>query len=375
MPMSLLQTLRDTPLAFVDVETTGASADFGHRVIEIGVCRMERGACVAEFEQLIDPQRRVSPGVTAITGITQAMVTGQPKFTDLLPRLLPLLQGAVVLGHNVRFDLGFLRREFRRAGQELTAALGEGVHVMDTVRIARRRFGRGGNALQSLAPRLGYQPDVAHRALADARSTAFVFEKLMEPVGGWDLCLCDAIKEQGGPMGLMPVSPRESLLPLELEEALEQRCAVMMEYLDARQKRTQRVIEPLTVRRSGGELLMVAYCHMRQERRTFKLDRIVRLDRVAPPIPPPAPPTTPPALPATPSPVEMPVEILVPEPLAVAPAPDPAPELFAEVTSPLAPPDADPPASRAVAGQAVQSRVFACADRAITATNQATPSQ
>jgi len=54
MPMSLLQTLRDTPLAFVDVETTGASADFGHRVIEIGVCRMERGACVAEFEQLID---------------------------------------------------------------------------------------------------------------------------------------------------------------------------------------------------------------------------------------------------------------------------------------------------------------------------------
>ena len=280
MPISLIHTLRETPLAFVDVETTGASADFGHRVIEIGVCRLEGGRCVAEYEQLIDPQRRISPGVTAMTGITQAMVTGQPKFTEQFPRLLPLLQGAVVLGHNVRFDLGFLRREFRRCGQELTAALGESVQVMDTVRIARRRFGRGGNALQSLAPRLGYQPDVAHRALADAKSTAFVFEKLMEPVGGWDLCLCDAIKEQGGPMGLMPVSRRESLLPLELEEALEQRCAVMMEYLDARQNRTQRVIEPLTVRRSGGELLMVAFCHMRQDRRTFKLDRIVQLSRL-----------------------------------------------------------------------------------------------
>src|SRR6185503_13142682 len=178
-----------------------------------------------------------------------------------------------VLGHNVRFDLGFLRKEFRRCRTELTAALGEGVHVLDTVRIARRRFGRGGNGLQSLAPRLGMQPAVAHRALADAQTTAFVFDRLMEPVGGWACCVCDAIREQGGPMGLMPASPRESLLPLELEEALEQKCAVRMEYLDARQKRTERVIEPLTVRRRGGELLLIAWCHMRNDRRTFKLER------------------------------------------------------------------------------------------------------
>jgi DNA polymerase III epsilon subunit family exonuclease len=298
MPISLVQKLRETPLAFVDVETTGASADFGHRVIEIGVCRLEGGRCVAEYQQLIDPQRKISPGVTAMTGISQAMVTGQPTFTDQFPCLLPLLHGAVVLGHNVRFDLGFLRKEFHRSGTTLTDSLGEHVPVLDTVRIARKRFGRGGNALQSLAPRLGYQPTVAHRALADAQTTAFVFEKLMEPVGGWDVCVCDAYKEQGGPMGLMPATPRESLLPLELEEALEQRCAVMMEYLDANQKRTHRKIEPLTIRRSGGELLMIAFCHMRNDRRTFKLDRIVQLSRIEPtppvttvvPLPPAAPP-------------------------------------------------------------------------------------
>jgi DNA polymerase III subunit epsilon len=295
MPISLIQSLRDTPLAFVDVETTGASADFGHRVIEVGITRLEGGRVVAEYDQLIDPLRKISPGVTAMTGINQAMVTGQPTFTQQFPAMLPLLQGAIVLGHNVRFDLSFLRREFRRCGTELTAALGDGVHVLDTVRIARRRFGRGGNALQSLAPRLGYQPATAHRALADAQTTAFVFEKLMEPVGGWSMCVCDAIREQGGPMGLMPLSPRESLLPLELEEALEQRCAVMMEYLDARQKRTHRLIEPLTVRRRGGELLLIAHCHMRNDRRTFKLDRIVQLTRTAAPSPasPPAPPAAP----------------------------------------------------------------------------------
>ncbi|HZN67518.1 MAG TPA: exonuclease domain-containing protein [Tepidisphaeraceae bacterium] len=300
MSISLVQPLRDTPLAFVDVETTGASADFGHRMIEIGVVRVEGGKTVAEYQQLLDPQRRISPGVTALTGISQSMVDGQPTFTQALPQVLPLLKDAIVLGHNVRFDLSFLRKEFKRCRQDICGCLGDKVQVMDTVRIARRRFGRGGNALQLLAPRLGVHPSVAHRALADAQTTAAIFEKLMEPVGGWDLCVCDAIKEQGGPMGLLPVTPRESLLPLELEEALDLRCSVRMEYLDARQKRTHRVIDPIQVRRSNGELLLIAHCRMRNDRRTFKLDRIVQLTRIdgvngtpaAAPVAPPATITT-----------------------------------------------------------------------------------
>src|SRR3954468_8894494 len=120
MSFSLLQRLRDVPLAFLDVETTGASADFGHRVIELGIARVEAGRVVAEYQQLIDPLRRISPGVTALTGISQAMVEGQPTFADQLPRALELLSGAMVIGHNVRFDLGFLRKEFRRSGREMT---------------------------------------------------------------------------------------------------------------------------------------------------------------------------------------------------------------------------------------------------------------
>ena len=279
MTFSLLQTLHDVPLAFLDVETTGASADFGHRVIELGIVRIERGRTVAELQQLIDPQRRISLGVTALTGISQGMVDGQPTFGDQLPAALELLKGAILLGHNVRFDLSFLRKEFRRCGRQITEVLGD-VPVLDTVRIARRRFGRGGNGLQLLAPRLGVQPTIAHRALADAQTTAMVFEKLMEPVGGWGICLCDAIREQGGPMGLLPVSPRESLLPLELEAALEQRKPVLMEYVDGCQNRTQRVVEPMHIRRSSGELLLVAHCHLRGQQRTFKLERIVQLIRL-----------------------------------------------------------------------------------------------
>lgn len=282
---SLLDPLRNIPFCFVDVETTGASTDYGDRVTEIGIVRVESGAeggqgrRVVEYQQLVDPQRRISPGVIALTGITQEMVTGQPLFADILPRVIELMRGAVVVGHNVRFDLSFIASEFRRARCAMDECLGK-VHVMDTVRIARRRFGRGGNGLQRLAPRLGVQPTAAHRALADALTTAAVFERLLAPVGGWDLCLCDAIAQQGGPMGLLPASPRESLLPLALQEALEQRSSVLMEYLDAREQRTQRKIDPLEVRRFKGELTLVAHCHLRNDRRTFKLERIVSLTRV-----------------------------------------------------------------------------------------------
>jgi DNA polymerase III epsilon subunit family exonuclease len=279
MPVSLLQKLRDVPIAFVDTETTGASADFGHRVIELGIVRVEGGVKVREYQQLINPERRISPGVTILTGISQQMVDGQPTFPHQFATTMELMRDAIVVGHNVRFDLSFLRREFRRSGQEIEQALA-GAHVLDTVRMARKRFGRGGNGLQRLAPRLGIYPSVAHRALADAQTTHWVFEKMIEAIGGWNATLADAMMAQGGPMGLLPASARESLLPLELEEALEQRKPVMMEYLDANQKRTKRLIEPINVRRQNGDLMLVAHCHLRSAQRTFKLERIVQLTRV-----------------------------------------------------------------------------------------------
>jgi predicted DNA-binding transcriptional regulator YafY len=54
----------------------------------------------------------------------------------------------------------------------------------------------------------------------------------------------------------------------------------MMEYLDAHQTRTQRVVDPLELRRAAGQWVLVAHCHLRDDRRNFKLERIVRLTRI-----------------------------------------------------------------------------------------------
>ena len=281
---SLLDKLRDVPVAVVDVETTGASPRFGDRVTEIGVARYEGGEIVGRYQRLVDPCRRIAPGVVALTGITQEMVDGRPTFADRLPEVVAAMGGAVVVGHNVRFDLGFIAAEFRRAGTTMTnelAAAGN-PHVLDTVRIARRRFGRGGNGLQVLSRRLGVLPTAAHRALADAETTGQVLEKLLEPQGGFGCPLIAALQAQGGPMEFEPrgETADDGDLPFELVQAIETRGVVEMVYLDARRKESCRTISPIEIRRGRGTATLIAHCHLRNDRRTFKLDRIVRLTRV-----------------------------------------------------------------------------------------------
>jgi hypothetical protein len=70
------------------------------------------------------------------------------------------------------------------------------------------------------------------------------------------------------------------MLPLELEEAIEAGKEMMLEYIDLFGNRTERVVLPMHLRKRRGNLMLVAFCRLRGEERTFKLDRIVRLSRI-----------------------------------------------------------------------------------------------
>ena len=283
---SLLDRVRDVPLAIVDVETTGSSARYGDRVTEVGIAVVEDGQVTHTYQQLVNPGRRISPGVVRLTGITDAMCAVEPSFRQVCGEVLDLLRGRVVVGHNVNFDLSFLEHECAVAGFDLHRELA-GQHVLDTVRIARGKRGRGGNGLQRLAATYGVHVDSAHRALADCLTTAAVLEHLLNPVG-WDTPFVDVLSLQKGAMKLTGHRPRPDTsrmtqeqieLPFELQEALESRGTVRMEYLDARKKSTERLIDPMDVKVAGGVATLVGYCHLRGTMRTFKLDRIVRLER------------------------------------------------------------------------------------------------
>ncbi|MDI1435391.1 exonuclease domain-containing protein [Polyangium sorediatum] len=106
--------------AVIDVETTGLRPQ-SERIIEIGLVRTDvYGNVLSELSTLLNPQR--NPGATHIHGITPADITDAPRFREVLPELVRHLAGAVLVGHNLRFDRGFLQHEFSRTEYAFPAA-------------------------------------------------------------------------------------------------------------------------------------------------------------------------------------------------------------------------------------------------------------
>jgi len=101
--------------------------------------------------------------IQALTGITHEMLAQAPRFADLAEELYERLAGRVFIAHNARFDYGFLRREFDRAGIKFHA------REVCTVKLSRRLYPRsGGHDLDSLIERHGIACRARHRALGDA---------------------------------------------------------------------------------------------------------------------------------------------------------------------------------------------------------------
>lgn len=154
----------------IDLETTGLDPDID-RIIEVGAVRFdEAGNELAVFEQVVNPGREIPPFIERFTGVTNDMVRGAPKLTDLESSLRDFVGSARVIGHNVGFDLHYLRRE----GLQL------GASAVDTAELARYLLPTlRSHSLAEVSAELGIEPAIQHRALSDARTAARVFAGLL----------------------------------------------------------------------------------------------------------------------------------------------------------------------------------------------------
>ena len=146
----------------MDLETTGGTAA-QHRITEVGIVLLEDGAVVEEWSSLVNPGQRIPPAIQAFTGITNEMVADAPTFEELRADVRSRLEGRLFVAHNARFDYGFLRSEFRRAGEKFSAP------VLCTVRLSRSLFAEHRrHNLDVLIQRWGLECGQRHRALGDA---------------------------------------------------------------------------------------------------------------------------------------------------------------------------------------------------------------
>ena len=179
-------SLRETTFVVVDLETTGGRVTAGagtaaDAITEIGAVKVRGGVVLGEFGTLVDPQRNIPPQIVQLTGITTAMVCDAPTIGAVLPMFFEFARGAVLVAHNARFDVGFLRAAADRCGIGWRRP-----QVLCTVQLARRVLSREeapSVRLAALARLFAVASEPTHRALDDARATVDVLHALIERVG------------------------------------------------------------------------------------------------------------------------------------------------------------------------------------------------
>ena len=171
--------LVDVTFCVVDLETTGGSAQTSE-ITEIGAVKVRGGVEQGRFQTLVNPGVPIPPFITVLTGITHAMVLEAPKIDEALPSFLEFCGDAVVVGHNVRFDLSFLNTAAQRLGYPRL-----GNRWVDTAALARRLVRREVRnfKLATLAAHFRSPVSPNHRALEDALATMHVLHALLERAG------------------------------------------------------------------------------------------------------------------------------------------------------------------------------------------------
>lgn len=171
--------LPDVTFCVVDLETTGTGDNA--QITEIGAIKVCGGHVEGEFQTLVRPSGPIPASVQVLTGITDTMVRPAPPLDAVLPSWSEFSRGTVLVAHNARFDVSFLKRAYAEHDYSW-----ENPAVVDTLALARSVLPRDeirNYKLGTLSQLFRTTTTPSHRALADARATVDVLHGLIERVG------------------------------------------------------------------------------------------------------------------------------------------------------------------------------------------------
>jgi DNA polymerase-3 subunit epsilon len=210
--------LIDVTFCVVDLETTGGSRH-DDAITEVGAVKVRGGECLGTLQTLVNPGRAIPPAISLLTGLTDALVVSAPYIDEVLPTVLEFLGDAVIVGHNVGFDIGFVDAALRRSGRPPLDIV-----RVDTAALARRlvRDEAPNCKLSTLASRLRLDHRPSHRALDDALATTDLLHLLLERAAGWGVTGLDDL------LALVSLTGHPQSAKLQMTEALPRRPGVYM---------------------------------------------------------------------------------------------------------------------------------------------------
>ncbi len=156
---------RDEVLVALDLETTGLDPS-SDRIIDIGAAKFRGDEEIESFRTLVNPRASLPPFIVSLTGITQAQVDNAPDWDEVMPSIEEFIRGHRIVGHNIRFDIRFLRSHGVQTAP----------NPYDTVEMAKVALPAGPEfGLERLSERFGIRHDDPHRALSDALASRDLF--------------------------------------------------------------------------------------------------------------------------------------------------------------------------------------------------------
>ncbi|MDX2360237.1 MAG: exonuclease domain-containing protein [Crocinitomicaceae bacterium] len=188
--------------AIIDIETTGGSPK-SSKITEIAIYKHNGTDIIDEYATLVDPEMPIPPFISNLTGINDQMVQNAPKFFEIAKKIVEFTEDCVFVAHNVGFDYGIIRHEFRLLGFDYRRP-----HLC-TVRSSRFVIpGHDSYSLGKLTRSLGIELIGRHRAGGDALATAKLFTILYQkdPTN-----LATFIQEEVNPKRLHPNLDIETL--------------------------------------------------------------------------------------------------------------------------------------------------------------------
>jgi len=270
-----MKKIENQPFVIFDVETTGLSPQYGDRIIEIAGIKIQGGNILDRFSSLVDPLRPVSYGAYLVNGISAEMLEGAPTADKVIPQFMDFARDSCLVGHNIRFDLSFLKSELARLDREdeLTHS------YVDTVRMAKALYPEAGRySLLNLAQLFSVANEQSHRAMGDVILTVGVFGRLVERARQQGIVGAPMLMEFFGKNCSPDQVSGVSNLAL-IQDAIAQSKILQLRYFAARSPYFSfTCVTPRRIIGSGENCSMSGYCHSSQGHRQFKLRRIIEAE-------------------------------------------------------------------------------------------------
>ena len=241
------------------------------RITEYAYSIVVNGSIVESGSQLINPMKPIGRRISALTGITNEMVSEEPTFESAGNKLWHTINNRILVAHNASFDIRFLAYECKRSGWDLPNFV-----AIDSLRLARSIFPDSSNhKLGHLADLVGHKwSGGAHRAMADVEALFsvldFMFKQHKDKVGTVENLVAKGGIEYSRVTNVNDNQLSEKAKKLATNIGRE----ISINYESKSSGSSDRVVTPKEVFSDGGNEFMNAFCHKNQEVRTFNINRV-----------------------------------------------------------------------------------------------------